>query len=447
MQQAENPLNAYIEPGSIESPQQLDMAEAMKKAFLESVIPIDEVGDYLPEEDDPNVLIYGPWLERGGSAFWISTAGTGKSIASIQLAHAMSAGLPFCGLKPRGRLKFWIFQSEDSPRRVAQDRIDVRAELKEQYPDVDWDKTGPNVRVVRLTGKVGPAFVESLDALLREASLYGERPDVIVLNPFLAFVGGPVSDGAYVTPFLRGGTVDGLQTEGLQAVLERHAVGALIFHHTPKPPKDSDLDAWMKSQFPEYQGAGSADITNWGRSFVTMMKVKDHPRMVCVTAGKNGGELGWQRIGGAFRHYLAYSDETGVSGKGRHAWRNLTQEELDDVTGNALKSDEELTEKAAASIAEAIKAAPVAPLAGLNELNSLVDLPGISREIIRRAANRIVANPDQFHLEVKPVLHANTNNFRKHVGQTENLRAAAEAEEQKRRYLNSMKGGKNAVGK
>ena len=110
---------------------------------------------------------------------------------------AMSAGLPFCGLKPRGRLKFWIFQSEDSPRRVAQDRIDVRAELKEQYPDVDWDKTGPNVRVVRLTGKVGPAFVESLDSLLSQATGYGERPDVIVLNPFLAFVGGPVSDGAY----------------------------------------------------------------------------------------------------------------------------------------------------------------------------------------------------------------------------------------------------------
>ena len=45
MQQEENPLNAYIEPGSIETPQQLDMAEAQKKAFLESVIPIDEVGD------------------------------------------------------------------------------------------------------------------------------------------------------------------------------------------------------------------------------------------------------------------------------------------------------------------------------------------------------------------------------------------------------------------
>ena len=424
--------------GEIPELDELAARRRLEEAFALSVKSIDAVGDYKPEEDDPNVLIYGPWLERGGSAFWVSTAGTGKSIGSIQMAHAMSAGKPFCGLRPRGCLKFWIFQSEDSPRRVAQDRIDVRAELAEQYPDVDWEKVGEGVKIVKLTGKVGVAFLAELDHLLSDATELGQKPDVIILNPLLAFVGGPISDGSYVTPFLRGGMIDGRETVGLQAILERHAVGVLIFHHTPKPPTEKEIDAWMKSPFPEYQGAGSSDITNWGRSFVTMMRVKGHANMVCVTAGKNGGELGWERVGGACRRYMAYSDSIGVSGKGRHAWRDLTPEEYEEVVGTDRKDDERKELEAVDAVVDAIKRADVAPLVGVRAMEAFMSDAHINRNILRAAIAKVQNNAAEYRLTITSILHAN-NKWEKHIGQAENIRAAQQEQAQRRKIASMTK--------
>lgn len=426
----DNPLAEIVAAhgGRIPTPEEL----AERRAFDEIVRSIDDVGDYVPEEEDPNVLIYGPWLERGGSAFWVSTAGTGKSIGSFQLAHAMSMGRPFCGLRPRGRLKFWIFQSEDSERRNAQDRIDVRAELAELYGDEDTAEAWRGIKLIKLTGKVGTEFLAELDKLLGQAEGYGVQPDVIILNPFLAFVGGPITDGAYVTPFLRGGKIDGEHTCGLQSILERHGVGALIYHHTPKPPTDSELDKWMKSAFPEYQGAGSSDITNWGRSFVTMMKVKDHPNMVCVTAGKNGAELGWERIGGAFRRYMAFSAAEGVSGKGRHAWRDLTPEEYAEVVGKEKQDDERMTEDAVSAIVTAIKAAEVAPIASKNSIEQLVADLKVKRMVVRTACAEVLAKPDTYHLTIRPILHSN-GVWRRHIGLAENLVVATLQASQERK--------------
>lgn len=426
----DNPLAEIVAAhgGKIPTPEEL----AERRAFDEIVRSIDDVGDYVPEEEDPNVLIYGPWLERGGSAFWVSTAGTGKSIGSFQLAHAMSMGRPFCGLRPRGRLKFWIFQSEDSERRNAQDRIDVRAELAELYGDEDTAEAWRGIKLIKLTGKVGTEFLAELDKLLGQAEGYGVQPDVIILNPFLAFVGGPITDGAYVTPFLRGGMIDGEHTCGLQSILERHGVGALIYHHTPKPPTDSELDKWMKSAFPEYQGAGSSDITNWGRSFVTMMKVKDHPNMVCVTAGKNGAELGWERVGGAFRRYMAFSAAEGVSGKGRHAWRDLTPEEYAEVVGKEKQDDERMMEDAVSAIVTAIKAAEVAPIASARGIEPLIATLKIKRTVVRTACAQVLAKPDAYRLTVRPILHSN-GVWRRHIGLAENLVVATLQASQERK--------------
>ena len=433
-----SPLAEIIDAngGKIPEPEELAVRRVSEAAFRASVRPISDIGEYKPEDDDPNVLIFGPWLERGGSAFWVSTAGTGKSIGSIQLAYSMTAGYPFCGLRPRGKLKFWIFQSEDSPRRVAQDCADVSAELAERYPSEDWAKIGKSVKMVTLTGAVGVKFLAELDKLLAKADEMREKPDVIILNPLLAFVGGPITDGAYITPFLRGGEIGYKDTEGLQAILERHKVGVLIFHHTPKPPTEKEIDAWMKSPFPEYQGAGSSDLTNWGRSFVTMMRVKGHPNMVCVTAGKNGAELGWEQVGGAYRRYMAYSEEIGVSGKGRHAWRDLTPEEYEDVVGTSKQDEERKVDDAVAAVVEAVKSAKVAPLASSKSIVALMSDSGISRAVLRRAIATVVNDAAKYRLTVQSILHH--NGWQKHIGLAENIRAAQAEQSQKRKYAQAM---------
>ena len=316
-------------------PARTEDAVLARLSFSVETFTFADLPDYVPENQDPNILVKGRWLERGGSAFWVSTAGTGKSIASEQLALSFAEGRPFAGLQPIRPIKFWVIQSEDSMSRLALDRADITAELAEQHPDVDWTKTWNKIKFIKYPGKVGAEFLDCLNAHL-EAEMPENKPDVIIINPFFAFIGGPITDSAYVTPFLRGGEILHKPTTGLQYILERHRCAVLCFHHTPKPPTDKEIDGWMKSAFPEYQGAGSADITNWGRSFITMMRVKGHPEIVCLTAGKNGQELGWDMIDGARRRYMAYSEGRGAGGGRRHGWRDLTPEELAEVTKQAV---------------------------------------------------------------------------------------------------------------
>ena len=334
----------------------LAQEEAERQLKLMGFTTPAELPAYVPDEQNPDVLVRGRWLERGGSAWIVSTSGTGKSIHAMQLMLSFALGKPFSGLVPNRPLRFWYVQSEDSPTRLAIDRDDTTAELAETWTDTlpdAWRDAWKRIHFAPIKG-CGAEFVNDLAMKLETARNLAASPDVLGINPFLAIVGGPVVDGSFVTPFLRGGRVANQPTEGLQHVLEHYGVGALIYHHTPKPPTDKEIDSWLKSNFPEYQGAGSSDITNWGRSFITMMRVPGKAGIVCLTAGKNGADLGWDNIDGGYRQYMAWSRANGVTGRTRHAWRELTDEELADVTKNA---NDHLADDALV-IVKALKAEP-----------------------------------------------------------------------------------------
>ena len=60
-----------------------------------------------------------------------------------------------------------------------------------------------------------------------------------------------------------------------------------------------------------------------------MMKMPNISNGVMLTAGKNGGGLGWSEVKGAKRIFLAHGDGLSCSGSGnRHYWRSPTDEEL-----------------------------------------------------------------------------------------------------------------------
>ena len=206
--------------------------DALRQLRLMGFTTPADLPEYVPDERNPDVLVRGRWLERGGSAWIVSTSGTGKSIHAMQLMLSFALGKPFCGLVPNGPLHFWYIQSEDSSTRLAIDRDDTTAELIETWtdtlPDV-WREAWKRIYIVPIKG-CGAAFINDLAMKLETARNLAVLPDVIVINPFLAIVGGPVVDGSFVTPFLRGGCVASQPTEGLQHVLEHYRVGALIYH-------------------------------------------------------------------------------------------------------------------------------------------------------------------------------------------------------------------------
>lgn len=314
-------------------PDGVDYKEVMKGVYT---LTLDQLPAYVPEAENEKVIIKGgPWLERGCAALIVGTSGIGKSILAMHLLLALAAGIKIFGLdcvKPRRVL---YIQSEDSDNRVAHDREDCLAEMRETFwemTDEQWAAAVKRITLVKMTGLTGVECLKAIEGLLKEAKAENNPYDVVMINPLYAFIGGNICDSAYVTPFLRGGKIGGRgeTTRGLQYLLEEYNVASIIFHHTPKPPNAAELKQWMKSAFPEYQGAGSSDLTNWVRSAMLMMKVEGHPNVVCVTAGKGGARLGWEEIGGARRRYLAWSGKPGVEGN-RNAWRELTEEEREEI--------------------------------------------------------------------------------------------------------------------
>jgi hypothetical protein len=376
---------------------------------------LTDLPDYLPDEKNPDVLVRGRWLERGGSAWIVSTSGTGKSIHAMQLMLSFALGKPFAGLAPNRKLAIWYIQSEDSPTRLSIDRTDATAELAELWPDATPEVLGEAWRRVRIVPQrgVGAEFLADIAMKLETARNYAMSPDLLVINPFLAIVGGPITDGAFVTPFLRGGRINGAKTDGFQHILEQYELGALIYHHTPKPPTDKEIAAWLKSPFPEYQGAGSSDITNWGRSFITMMRVQERPQTVCLTAGKNGADLGWDYTDGAYRLYMAWSKSKGVTGRTRHAWRELDENEMAEIS----KPDDHAAEDALV-VANVLKAC-AQRYKDLAKTNA-----GLSRNRFRSAWNIIKIKFADYGLAAFTViLGVNENTF---YGTRDEARAKAE---------------------
>lgn len=307
----------------------------ISKAIAKSKSRRRKLSDFpavVKEEDNPNILIKGRWLERGGSAFLVSTAGTGKSIWVTQLALSLVFGVPFSGLVPWRPLKCWMIQSEDSDSRVSIDRDDIVCGLKatwsETYPEIAWDNSPNHVIFVDFTGYTGAAFLEQLRNELESARDENELPDIVIINPFMDFLGGDVTSNTDATSFLSGGVLSGKKTEGLRSILRSFNVATIIAHHTAKPPSESELAAWIMSDMPEYKAGGASYITNWGRSFVTMMKVPKLEGVVMLTAGKNGGGLGWPYVEGARRIFLEHGEGDSCGGSGRaHYWRQITDKD------------------------------------------------------------------------------------------------------------------------
>lgn len=287
------------------------------------------------DADNPAVLIRGGWLERGGVSFVVSTAGTGKSIHDMQLCLCAFHGVPFSGLEFRSPLIAWDIRDEDSDRRLSVDRDDILAHLRENKPGFDWQAAAAAVRFSDFGHAKGADFINALAEELCTARNEGRLPDIIVINPLFAFFGGKITESNDCCGFFRGGEIWRQQSRGLASIAEEFNLGIIVYHHTPKPPlTQRDYSQWVSSEMPEYFAAGSGDIVNFGRSFITMLKVPGHPGRVALVAGKNGGGLGWTDHDGkrTTRHFMRHGSGLSVSGDGySHYWQDPEEKELPEL--------------------------------------------------------------------------------------------------------------------
>lgn len=206
----------------------------------------------LPPKGDRSILIGNRWLSRGDIAILASTSGMGKSSLSIQAAVTWGLGRElFGGFRPNGSLKSLFLQSEDSDGDVAE----VRLSLEHAMKLTDEEKTQVRANVIIVTDRIhrGISFRAELK---RQIEIH--KPDIVWINPLLAFIGGDVNDSTDVGLFIR---------EQLNSLNEPAAFAYVIVHHTAKPPKEKQARQWNEVM---YEMAGSADLTNAARAILAL---------------------------------------------------------------------------------------------------------------------------------------------------------------------------------
>jgi hypothetical protein len=98
----------------------------------------------------------------------------------------------------------------------------------------------------------------------------------------------------------------------LNPVLHRFGCGAVIVHHTNKPPSGKEKSNWQAGDF-AYLGSGSAEWANWARAVLALRSIGSHD-VFELRAAKRGGRIGWtgeedERV---FHKFLAHAKERGA---------------------------------------------------------------------------------------------------------------------------------------
>jgi hypothetical protein len=122
------------------------------------------------------------------------------------------------------------------------------------------------------------------------------KPDLVIIDPLFAFVGTDVSKQQEVTGFLR---------QGLQPLLEKYNFGAVISHHTNKPPSSKrERPDWANGDF-AYAGSGSAEIANWMRGVIALRRPSEDDEIFELVFGKRHQKTGLRDKDGKFVRRIA----------------------------------------------------------------------------------------------------------------------------------------------
>jgi hypothetical protein len=254
-----SPVVEFAKPGEVVS------VPAMARSLM----------DLTAKEDQraaANLLGNG-FLRRGQGLLLPGATGIGKSSFTMQAAILWALRRPFFGIMPQAALKSLIVQAEN-------DEIDL-VEMRDGICDglelsaEDRAAVGRNISVLT-TSERGAKLFERL-----EAELTRQPIDLLILDPLLAYIEGAVKEQETVSYFLRA---------LVQPFIVKHNCGAIVAHHTNKPPSGKEKVAWHAGDF-AYAGTGSSEFANWARAVVLLRSIglPDVFELMLPKRGKRAG--------------------------------------------------------------------------------------------------------------------------------------------------------------
>ena len=286
---------------------------------LPSIPPVAvSLGDLQrPLVDDAAELLKSRYLCRGGGLLLVGPTGVGKSSLSMQAMLLWSLGRPAFGIEPPRPLKSLLIQAENDNGDLFEMRDGVVRGLELQA--VEATDAYTRIMVSREDVRTGSEFFRNTVRPL----LAMHRPDLLWIDPVLAYLGGEVNSQEVVSAFLR---------NQLNPLLREFDCGAVVVHHTNKPPKKSDATAGAASDL-AYLGAGSAEWANWSRAVLALRSTPTQG-IFELCAGKRGARLKWRTPDGSrvFSQYIAHS-----RGEGEIYWRPATEAEIESSQSGGKK--------------------------------------------------------------------------------------------------------------
>ena len=262
---------------------------------------------------DPNELLRYRYLCRGAGLLLVGPTGIGKSSLAMQAMILWAIGKSLFGIDTVKPLKSLLIQAENDEGDLAEMRDGVMAGLN-LMPD-ERRLAMENVIVAREDTRTGMGFfVAAVRPLLEQ-----HKPDVLWIDPALAYLGGEVGSQKDVGGFLR---------NMLNPLLHEFGCGGIVLHHTNKPPSGREKPDWTAGDF-AYLGAGSAEWANWARAVLALRSLGSHS-VFELSAGKRGGRLGWKEADGETKAYaklIAHAKEPGVI-----CWREAEESDMPETT-------------------------------------------------------------------------------------------------------------------
>jgi hypothetical protein len=269
------PANGVIEGNDAERPRLLTGCSPIE--FAEREISAEQT------------LLGDRFLCRGGGLFIVAPSGHGKSVFAIQSTILWSCGKTAFGIRPAQPLQILVIQAEDDDGDVKEMCASSINGLGLTEGEKELVKKNAHIEFVN--DLTSAEFIKALKGFLEQ------RPvDLVMINPYTAYLGADIKDDAANSRFLR---------NQLNPLLKACGVGVLIIHHTPKTNRSS-TENYAFSDW-SYHGAGAAVLTNWARGYIVIDPCKDATGVYRFIAAKRGKRTGWPTT----ERYFAHSTEPG----------------------------------------------------------------------------------------------------------------------------------------
>lgn len=247
--------------------------------------------------NDLNELLEWRYLCRGGGMLLAGPTGVGKSSLIMQLMISWALCSPALGIRPAMPLRSLLIQAENDEGDLAEMRDGVARGL--ELTPYMMDHVDEFVKIAHEDSRTGVAFTQEVCRPLIEK----HRPDLVWIDPVLAYLGGEANSQKDVGNFLR---------NLLNPLFREFECGGVLVHHTNKPLTGKEKSNWQAGDF-AYLGSGSAEWSNWPRGVLAMRSTGSHSVYELVAA-KRGGRLGWMDSEGttSYSKHIVHSKEPGI---------------------------------------------------------------------------------------------------------------------------------------